>query len=153
MTKSIQIDLCNKDDFYEKYNKKTISKNLVNYIIEEAMYIDKKDNVEIIINDRCDLEEDCITTIKESLYLELQKNLRNRKLTNLKQLILLLIGIIFLFLSTVIKEGFIFKEVFLIVGWVPIWEVIDIELFHDVKEKRKRNVLKKLLTSDYKIIK
>lgn len=64
----------------------------------------------------------------------------------------MLLGILLLFLSTVIRGMFIFEEVFLIIGWVPIWEAVDIELFSDVKEKKKRNALKKLLESNLEIV-
>ena len=151
MKKIIEIDLCNKEDLTEKYNSKMVSGNLINYILEQSLFINKNDTVKIIINNKCNIKEDCIKIIKDGLKLEYQKKLKNRKLTNIKQFILILIGILFLFISTIIKEDFIFHEVFLIIGWVPIWEVIDIELFHDVKERRKRKVIKKLLDSDFEI--
>ena len=49
----------------------------------------------------------------------------------------------------IIKGDFIFKEVFLIVGWVPIWEVIEIEFFTELKEKGKRRILRKILESNF----
>ena len=33
MERVIEIDLFNKDDLYEKYNKKNVSRDLINYII------------------------------------------------------------------------------------------------------------------------
>ena len=44
---------------------------------------------------------------------------------------------------------FIFKEIILIGGWVLIWEMIELEIFSDVKEKRKRIILKKILNSEF----
>lgn len=151
MEKILRIDVSNKEDFYEKYNQKTVSKNLINYIIEDAMFISNNDQIKVVINDKCNLEKDCLRLIKGGLEIEYKKNLNNRHINNIKQFFLLLTGILFLFLSTTIK-GNIFKEVFLIIGWVPIWEVIDIELFTDIKERRKRKVLKKLLESSFEII-
>ena len=153
MEKIIVIDLHHEEDLIEKYNNKIISKSLMNYMIEQAMFIGKNDTIKIIVNNQCGLEENCLQMIKEGLQIEYQKNLENCKFTNIKQFFLMLIGILFLILSTIIREGFIFKEVFLIIGWVPIWEAIDIELFSDVKEKRKRIVLKKLSVSNFELIK
>lgn len=152
MEKIIEIDLKNKEDLTEKYNEKLVSKNLVDYMIEQARFIDKKDKVKVVINNQCGLSKDCLEVIKDGLKLEYQKNLNNSKLGNIKQFFLMLIGILFLFLSTVIHEDLIFKEVFLIIGWVPIWEVIDMELFSDIKEKRKRFILKKILEGNFEII-
>ena len=64
---------------------------------------------------------------------------------NMKQIIFLLLGILFIFLSTTISEEFIWKEILLISGWVPIWEVIDVELFSDAEGIRK--IINKLLQS------
>lgn len=50
MTKNIEIDLFDKDALTEKYNKKNVSKDLINYIVDEAIFIDKNDTVEIIFN-------------------------------------------------------------------------------------------------------
>lgn len=152
MEKIIEIDLLEKEDFIEKYNNRKISKSLIEYMMDEAMFIGKKDTIKIEIHNDCNLEIDIVKMIKDGLEIEYQKNIKNRKLNNIKQFILLLIGIIFLCLSTLMKEGFIFQEVFLIIGWVPIWEAIEIELFTDVKEKRKRQVLKKLLDGTIEIV-
>lgn len=40
------------------------------------------------------------------------------------------------------------KEILLISGWVPIWEMVKIELFPDVQGRIKRKYIKKLLKSD-----
>lgn len=151
MEKIIEIALCSKEDLVEKYNNKIVSKNLIDYIMEQAMFIGKHDKAKVIINNQCHLNDSCLDMIKNGLKIEYEKNLRNGKLSNIKQVMLMIIGLIFLSLSMVIPDGFIFKEVFLIVGWVPIWEVIDIELFSDIKEKRKRMVLKKLLEASFEI--
>lgn len=94
------------------------------------------------------MEQDCIKIITDELKQEYNKSLKLYHITNIRQLFLLLLGIFFLFLSTLIKEDVIWKEVLLIGGWVPIWETIDIELFSDLEGRRKRIILKKLLKSE-----
>ena len=40
------------------------------------------------------------------------------------------------------------KEIVLISGWVPLWEVIDVELFSDYEGRKKRRIITKLLNSE-----
>ena len=148
MEKIIEIDLFDKYDLTEKYNDKHLSSELLEYIIEQATFVTKRDTVKIVINKKCPMEQDCIKIITDGLKQEYNKSLKLYHITNIRQLFLLLLGIFFLFLSTLIKEDVIWKEVLLIGGWVPIWETIDIELFSDLEGRRKRIILKKLLKSE-----
>lgn len=152
MENIIKIDLYDEEILYEKYNKNMVSRKLINYMVEQAMFISKYDTVKILVNNKCKVDNNYLEMIKDGLRIEYKKKLRNRYLNNIKQVFLLLIGILFLFISAIIKDNFVFKEVFLIIGWVPIWEVIEIELFTDVEERRKRKIIKKLLASDFEII-
>ena len=86
--------------------------------------------------------------IENGLKQEYEKSKKIYHITNIKQLLLSLLGIIFLFLSTLIQEDIIWKEVLLIGGWVPIWEAIELELFSDSEERRKRMILKNLLKTE-----
>lgn len=126
MEKVIEVNLYDKNDLTEKYNKKIASKDLIDYIIKEAMFVGKNDTIKVIINNECNLKNGYLEIIKDGLELEYHNSLKRYHLNDVKQLTLLLVGILFLFISTIIKNNFIFKEVFLIVGWVPIWEVIEI---------------------------
>lgn len=148
MEKIIEIDLFDKYDLTEKYNDKHLFSELLEYIIEQATFVTKRDTVKIVINKKCPMEQDCIKIITDELKQEYNKSLKLYHITNIRQLFLLLLGIFFLFLSTLIKEDVIWKEVLLIGGWVPIWETIDIELFSDLEGRRKRIILKKLLKSE-----
>lgn len=149
MEKIVEIDLNNKEDLTEKYNNKIVSKNLITYLLEEAMFIDKDESIKVIINNNCDISEDFIELIKDGLKIEYNRTLKRKHFNNIRQFIYLIIGVIFLFFSTMFHDDFIFKEVFIIIGWVPIWEVMEIELLTDIKEKRKRRIIKKLLDSNF----
>ena len=50
MEKIIEIDILNKDDLLEKFDKKKISKELMEYIIVSSMYLKKTDTIKLIIN-------------------------------------------------------------------------------------------------------
>ena len=146
MEKVIEIDLICNDDLYEKYNRKIVSNDLVNYIITSAYNTKKKDKIKIIINNSIGISS--VSLIKEGLKKEYEKSYLIYYKNNIVQIIYLLIGIIALFVSS-IMDGNIFKEIILIGGWVLIWEMIELEIFSDVKEKRKRIILKKILNSEF----
>lgn len=146
--KIIEIDITNEEDLYERYNKKIVSKELINYMIKSVPHFTKKDEIKIVINNSMKGKCNCTNLIKDGLKYEYEKSLSKYYKTNIIQLIYLIIGIIALIVSTLIK-GTIFKEIILIGAWVLIWEMIELELFSDTLEKRKRIILKKLLASEF----
>lgn len=148
MEKNIEIDLVNEYDFLERYNEKKVSGNIIDYIIKQAMVIRKQEEIKIIINKKCVIEQNCTKMIKEGLKEEYNRTLRQRDNNNVKQIWLLILGIILLFLSTLIDKETIWREILLISGWVPIWEMVEMELFPDVEGRIKRKIIKKLLKSE-----
>lgn len=146
--KVIEIDITNKEDLYEKYNKKVVSKDLINYMIESIPHFNKSDKLKIVINNSTSEKINCTKLIKDGLNNEYNKSLLKYHKTNIVQLIYLIIGIIALILSTLVNVT-IFKEIILIGAWVLIWEMIELELFSDTQEKKKRIILKKLLDSEF----
>lgn len=145
MENKIHIDIKEENDFLEKYNESKVSIDLINYIIRQAMVIHKKDKIKIVINKKCEFKKNCKNMIIEGLNDELNKSKRQRKNNNIKQAWLLVLGVIFLFLSTLVPEQGIWKEILIITGWVPIWETIEVELFPDVAGRKKRKIIKRLL--------
>ena len=147
MEKIIEIDINNQNDLIHKYNNKKMSSEIIDYIIQEAMKIKKNEKIKIVINNKCNVEKDITKMINDGLKEEYNKSKKEHRDNNIKQIIFLLLGIIFIFLSTTIEDGVIWKEILLITGWVPIWEMIDVELFSDAEGIRKRRVINKLLQS------
>ena len=145
MENNIKIDIANKSVLLEKYNESKVSRNVIKYLIKEAMLVDKKEDIKIIINKNSIIEEDCKKLIIEGLKDEFNRSKEKYHADNIKQIYLLILGIILLFLSTLIKENSIWREILLISGWVPIWEMVKIEIFPDVQGRIKRRVIKKLL--------
>ena len=144
--KSINITIKKEEDFFEKYNSTTVSKDLLNYIIEKSS---TKNITKLIIESK--LKLDFKLFIKEGLKKELEKSNEDTKRINIMQIMLILLGTFFIFISVLLKKHIIWNEIVLIIGWVPIWEAIDIELFRDSKERKKRNIIKKLLDIDIEV--
>lgn len=145
MPNKIHIDIKDESDFIQTYNENKVSTNLIDYIIEQTTVIRKKEQIQIVVNKKCEIQRNCKEMIINGLKEELNKSRRQRKKNNIKQICLLILGITFLFLSTLVSEDGIWKEILIITGWVPIWETIEVELFQDVAGRKKRKIIKKLL--------
>ena len=149
MEQIIEIDLTNKHNLIDKYNEKKVSHGLIEYIIKQAEETNLYNDTKIIINKKCHIDEDCTKLIKEGLQEEYNRSLKKRDENNIKQLVFLGLGILFIYLSTLIKNGDVWKEIILITGWVPIWKMIEVEILPDVVGRRKRKIIKKILDSEF----
>ena len=148
MEKVINVDIKEMDDLVERYNEEIVSKDLINYILNQAKFINKKDNLKIIINQKFDFECDIIKMINKALNDLYLLNLKKSYINNIKQFIFLILGIICLILYGIVNNPII-SEIILIGGWVLIWEMVDLFLFSDTQLKRDKMVLRKLLKSEF----
>ena len=148
MEKEIKIDIVSREDLLERYNENKISNNVIEYLVKEAMLVNKEESIKIVVNkDSAVLNFDCKELIKSGLKDEYKRSMNKQHDNNVKQIYFFIIGILLIFLSTTIKEE-ILKEVLLICGWVPIWEMFKIELFPDAQGRVKRRVLRRLMHSE-----
>ncbi len=140
----IMVNLENIDVALNKFNNAILSEELNDYIINEAKKNIYKENIALIIYNVQDLQEQ--TMIKNVIH-----NFYKNKLVEYKKLdkydnyfhfVLLLIGL----LMIIISEQFTYfvSELFLIAGWVVIWEMIYDIFFTSIKRKRCTLILKKL---------
>jgi len=150
MKKIININLLHESDLKEKYNEEHVSRELINYILEQTQFINKKDEIKIVINKN--FEEDSIGLIKTGLRNEYLKAIKKSKFDNIKQVTFLLLGLLCLVLYTMFDNIEIFGEIILIGGWILIGEAIEIQLFSDPEIKRNKMILKKVLKSDFEEI-
>ena len=147
MKKIINIDLYSVDDLKDKYNDNVVSRDLINYILDQAHFINKKDEIEVVINKNFDL--DSIGLIKIGLRNEYLKTMKETKFNNIKQITFLLLGLLCLIIYAFLDNIEVFSEILLIGGWILIGEAIEIELFTDPLIKRNKMILKKILKSDF----
>lgn len=147
MKNIIRVDLENRNDLLEKYNKNIVSRDLINYIIDNVPVFAKNETLTIVINSRIDNQKECISLIKKGLQEEYDKNVFLYRQNNLKQIVFLLIGILILLISTVV-DGMVFKELASVGVWVMFWNMIETELFEDRNIKIKKKKLKRLLSSE-----
>ena len=101
MEKIIEIDLIKKDDVFEKYNKNIISKDLINYIIDGSFFV-KNNNLKLVINNYTN--ESYKEKIENALIDEYNYSITNNVRSNKIQATYLFVGMLAIFLSTVIEE-------------------------------------------------
>lgn len=147
MDKVVEIDLVSECDLFEKYNRKVISSELIDYMVKSVMRLQKNEMFKVVINNEFSSEEVSLL-IKKRLEEEYDKNVLKRKRNTWVQIVYLFFGIIALFLSNII-DATIFKEIVLIGGWVLIWTMVEVELFSDIELKRRQKVLEKLLNCEF----
>lgn len=122
---------------------------MINYIIDDAFYSREHDIIEIKINNIVKLKIDIKEKLIENLNRELDNLIIVDERNNKIQLGLLIVGILFLLLSRMFNSYYIWQEIFVIIGWFPIWKMTEIELFRDMKNRRKIKIIKKLLKSNF----
>ena len=150
MEEIIKVDLRSEEDLLERYDDSIVNKELINYIISCADKIDKYKKIRIFVNKnriKLNIEE----LIKEGFEREYNNSFINYEKTNLVQCSLLILGIVFLVLSFLIGNDGLWHEILLIIGWVPIWEMVHLELFTDIKERKKRSILKRLMNCEIEV--
>lgn len=150
MKNIIEINIQNFDEITEKYNTNELSDDLAKYIFNHAMAIPIIQNPEINVKSNEELSDEEKDKLSDMIHrhfgLEVQKSIIMSTYKRNYQILLFLIG---LFLITLSNLGFILKmstihELFLIFGWVAVWELIYDGLFTNYKAKIKRKRYKKL---------
>ena len=137
---NIEINITDENELLNIYNKNIISETLDNYLITSLEHRSLKEDITInIIGTKNEFIKSIITSYYEEKYLYLKKI---DKLDNYIRLTLFLIGILAIFISKQFTN--IVSEVFLIAGWVIIWEIIYDVLFSEIKRKRKARIYKTL---------
>lgn len=123
--------------------------DLGDYIFNKALIykLTKKKGLKIRINsdfEISEIEKEKLIDMIRSYYGHLIKTeLIYLNINNLKSAVLFLVGI-FVLLITYFFNNFVIHEIFIIVGWLAIWEAIYSFLFANGKHKRKEKLLKKL---------
>lgn len=144
----IIVDIKKENHLINKYNKKKVSHELIEYIMKQAKLVKWNKDIKLVINKNSDIKQDSINLIKNGLEEEFTRSIERKDKNNIKQFFYFILGTIIIFISTLIPEIGPWKEVVLITGWVLIWEMIEVELFPDAYGRRNRRVIRKLLKSE-----
>lgn len=145
----ILINLKDLNLAFNEFNHNILSNDLDNYLFNEAKKSTYKEDILLVISNINNLEKQ--KKIKEliiNFYLNKIKEYKKiDKLDNYFHLILLFFGILLIIISE--QFTMFLSELFLIAGWVVIWEMIYDILFTSIKRKRELNIYKKLTNSTF----
>lgn len=137
----IEIYVKEPADLFEKWNPKRLSRDLIDYIAKEMKKCSVRESVEIEVimkNALSKEEKDALVDFIRSHYgLAVQREKKLQNVRKIKKYLLLLCGILLIAFSTYLSKIFvdIIPELFLIAGWVVVWEFVYELLFTDIFQR------------------
>ena len=136
MNNKIDILIDEEKDYVNNYNVDMLNSDLKNYILEELRGSNLKKGVLInikgsYINNR-DREKQFLKLFRNEFLLSIKDNIMYMKYSIIISLLLSILGIIFIILSNLLHDV-LFKEIFLIIGWLGIWESTSNLIFNESK--------------------
>ena len=136
MNNKVEIFIDERRDYVSNYNTNMLNPELKDYILEELRGSNLKKGIKIeIVGDYFDSEEkkqEFLKLFKNEFSLSIKDMTMYLKYSLIASLLLGLLGIIFIVLSNVITAS-VFKEIFLIMGWLDIWESTANIIFNESK--------------------
>lgn len=143
----INIELKNLEMALNPFNKDILSDELENYIIracEQQLLKNKDLNINITGLNSLEDQKKLNNTIHT--YYQNKNTIYNKidSVDNYIRITLTCIGAIVILISH--EFDFLLSELFLIAGWVIIWEIVYDLLFNEIKRKRKKKIFSRLST-------
>ena len=154
MNNELTIDLKDALHYTSKYNDKKISEDLYNYITDEIKGLSIKKNLCIKIYTDYPIDDDkkqsIMNMIRSNFESEIQEKKMLSKYMYFKCFLLTIIGFFGVILSYALEalNTTILPELFLIVGWVGIWEALYILLFDEVRERITTKRFRQIVNAD-----
>ena len=147
MEKVITVDIADKNDLVEKYDRSIVSADLIKFILTQAEQASIRDTFKIIVKDKCHLDHDVSNLIRSGIKIEYDNAVYEHTRNNNRQIRSVIIGVILIVISTIIKDP-VLAEIFAVGAWVAMWDAIELALYSEYKERRKMNRLRKLLNCE-----
>ena len=147
MEKVITVDIADKNDLVEKYDRSIVSDDLIKFILTQAEQASIRDTFKIIVKDKCHLDHDVSNLIRSGIKIEYDNAVYEHTRNNNRQILSVIIGVILIVISTIIKDP-VLAEIFAVGAWVAMWDAIELALYSEYKERRKMNRLRKLLNCE-----
>lgn len=152
--KKIEIDINSKRDFISDYNENTLEPNLRDFILNELVGYSVKEKLHIDIKSKEKLSEEEQEKFIKVLRKEFKECLADLELevkySNYKRISLLLIGVLGIFINYQFNQylGEVLAEIFTIIGWVAIWELVYSILFTALSRRRNIKRYKQIIKAN-----
>ena len=148
----IEVLLHDRDDYVNIFNNDRISSDLDDYILNETKTIGLKEHIIIEIKSEFDMSDDeknkLRNMIKLSFYDDIiELNVFEKNLLK-KNIIFMIIGVLFILMYFLFNEFIIINELLLIIGWLFVSESIYALIFGSSDNNIKIIKRKQLVNSD-----
>lgn len=146
--KKINIHLNSREDYINNYNKKILSYELSNYILEELKGINPKEKIEFLVSTNFSLsldeKDDLVWMIRNNFGADITEIINLSKKQRITNYVISIIAIILLLLYSVLEIELI-SEFVLIFAWVLLGEAICNFLYNSMeniyKIKRRKQIV------------
>ena len=144
----INIKLDSLEDATNKFNNEVLNEELANYITSSCLHSLQKERITLSIKGLPNINhQEQLSKLIHSHYQSKVKQLNKiDKYDDYFRVILLLLGILLIIISEQFTS--LLSELFLIAGWVVVWEIAYDILFTSIKRKRDLKLYKKLATCE-----
>lgn len=146
----INVKLSNYEVLVNNFNEEELNEELGDYIYKKALLSkivkNKFFRINIKSEFKIDQKEQIIDMIRSYFGNKVKEEIIFLKHSYMKNLILFIVGIVLLVLAYYIETftDFLLPEIFVILGWLGIWEMAYGFLFSNSKSRLKIRLLKKL---------
>ncbi len=148
----INIKLETLEDATNKFNNNVLNEELDSYITNASLHTHKERiilNVDGLLNNK---DQEQLVKLIHTHYQNKVKQLNKiDKYDDYFRFILLLLGILLIIISEQFTS--LLSELFLIAGWVVVWEIVYDILFTGARRKRDLKLYKKLATCETEFLK
>lgn len=147
--KEIVVKIKHTDDLINPFDPEKLSPEFASYLYEEGSSIPLHQKFQIHFYIPSILEEqrlELVDHIRAHFGMQVRSSLVAKDYERMKEAILFLIGTIFVLFSSWLEHQteFLFGELFMIAGWVAIWEAVYSIFFTQTKTKLRLKRCRKL---------
>ncbi len=149
--KEIKIMITKDSQLYNHFNDSQLSNELSNYILEQSRGIPLNNKINLKIESNFKMnekeKEKLVDEIRENYGLDVKENLLKLKYNVLKQIGMLLIGLMLTLISHLIVNDlfYLLNQFFYIFGWLMIYESISSLIFFNIKTMYQNKKYKSLI--------
>lgn len=148
----IEVLLHDRDDYVNIFNNDRISSDLDDYILNETKTIGLKEHIIIEIKSEFDMSDDEKNKLRDMIKLSfyddiIELNVFEKTLLK-KNIIFMIIGVLFILMYFLFNEFIIINELLLIIGWLFVSESIYALIFGRSDNNIKILKRKQLVNSD-----
>ena len=146
----IELDVDGIEDLYNKYNHEELAIGLSEYLEREITKASVKSKIIIRVNLLSEMPKEKYTNLVSSIRKyyghNISEMLNERKEVNIKNAILILAGLLFIFISelSIKADIFMITTLFSVIGGVVIWDIVSDIIFKDSEKRLVLNRSKQL---------